>query len=223
MSASSELPPKCQKCLKSAIKNIHNRCDFCRDLEFYEEVLCQLNRITQELEDFKCHAFQPMLKVISSLGNKLPDFPGRPKGFFRRETFLKLLHSEKIKYKKALALQKMERDPNAVIVELKYHFVWNVVHRKPVFGFNKDIFHSVRDIFWGCSELAARFVNLLWLAADHVHIYVESDGEKSVETIVQEIKQYSNNTILQRFIDLKEKLDIEDELWDIAYFSETVG
>jgi hypothetical protein len=39
----------------------------------------------------------------------------------------------KIKYKKALALQKLERDSDGVYVELKYHFVWNIINRRPVF------------------------------------------------------------------------------------------
>jgi hypothetical protein len=30
-------------------------------------------------------------------------------------------------------LQKLDRDPNGVFMKFKYHFVWNVIHRKPVF------------------------------------------------------------------------------------------
>ena len=91
----------------------------------------------------------------------------------------------KIKHKKALVLQKMERDPDGVYVELKYHFVWNVINRRPVFHLTDDIFNDIYDIFLRCSELVGGFVNLLWLASDHLHLYVESDGELSVDQMVQ--------------------------------------
>jgi hypothetical protein len=49
-----------------------------------------------------------------------------------------------------------------------------------------------------------------------------SDGEKSVETIVQEIKRFSKNSILDKFIAIKDRLNTGNELWDTAYFSETI-
>ena len=67
-------------------------------------------------------------------------------------------------------------------------------------------------------------MNLLWLAPDHVHLYVESStAEKSAETMIEEIKRYSNKALLERFVDLKEKSDKGNELWDAAYFIDTVG
>ena len=61
------------------------------------------------------------------------------------------------------------------------------------------------------------------LAPDHVHIYVESDGEKSVETIIQEIKEFSENAIVERFPDAGERVAAGIEIWDEAYFAETMG
>lgn len=224
MDVSTDLPTKCQECAKSAISIIHNKCNFCRDLEFSEEVLCYLNRCIQDPADFKCYAFRPILKLAGSSGKKAPGSAGGSKGLFRKKSFLKLLRSEKIKYKKALALQKLERNPDEVILELKYHFAWNVIHRKSVFSPNEDIFYFVRDTFWGCGELVGGFVHLLWLAPDHVHLYVESStAEKSAETMIEEIKRYSNKALLERFVDLKEKIDKGNEVWDAAYFTETVG
>lgn len=66
-------------------------------------------------------------------------------------------------------------------------------------------------------------MSLLWLAPDHVHLYVNSDGERSVETIVQEIKRYSNKAILSGLIDIKERLNGRIDLWDVSYFSQTIG
>jgi REP element-mobilizing transposase RayT len=128
-----------------------------------------------------------------------------------------------MKYRRALALQKLDRDPNGVFMEFKYHFVWNVIHRKPVFRGNSKYFGFVQDTFLKCGELVGGFTGLLWLAPDHVHIYVESDGEKSVETIIHKIKEFSENAIVERFPDVRERVATGIEIWDEAYFAETVG
>jgi REP element-mobilizing transposase RayT len=51
-------------------------------------------------------------------------------------------------------------------------------------------------------------MDLLFLAQDHVHLYVESDGELSV---------------VEEFSSIKDKLGGDTELWDEAYFVETIG
>lgn len=223
MSVSSEPPAKCRECAKSAVSIIHGKCNFCRELEFHEEVLCHLNRCIQNPADFRCHAFHPILKVVSPSKNKVPDLFGGPKDRLQRKFSMRLLRSDKIKYERALALQKLDRDPDGVFIEFKYHFAWNVIHRRPVFSPNNNIFDFVHNTFLECSKLVGGFVSLLWLAPDHVHLYVESDGENSVETMVREIKRFSNNAILGEFVDIKERLDAGNEIWDAAYFSETIG
>jgi len=139
-----------------------------------------------------------------------------------KESIQKFLQSDKIKYQKALALQKLKDDPNGVFIDIKYHFAWNVIHRKPVFKPTNETFDFFYDTFLKCNDLVGAFVSLLWLAPDHVHLYVNSDGERSVETMVQEIKRYSNKAILSGLNDIKERLNGID-LWDVSYFSQTIG
>ena len=64
---------------------------------------------------------------------------------------------------------------------------------------------------------------MLWLAPDHVHLYVELDGESSVETVVQEIKRFSKKALMSKYDDIKDRLETGNELWDTSYFSETIG
>ena len=85
------------------------------------------------------------------------------------------------------------------------------------------MFNFINDIFSKYSDLVGGFVRLLWLAPDHLHLYMESDGEKSIEVIAQKMKRQSASAILEEFADLKASLDAENELWDKAYFVETVG
>ena len=52
-------------------------------------------------------------------------------------------------------------------------------------------------------EAVGGFVSLLWLAPEHLHLYVESNEETSIETIVQEMKHRSSSVILEEFGNVK--------------------
>lgn len=223
MHTSNELPQKCMECVKSSVTLFHRKCHFCRDLEFQESVLCDLNRCIQSRSDFECHAFQPMLKLVGPSENKKFVSDDSSAREIKEKFFLERLKSDKIKYERALALQKMGRDPDGVYVQLKYHFAWNVSFRRSVFSPVNTFFDVVSDTFLMCSELAGGFVDLLYLAPDHIHLYVESDGELSIEKIVHRIKQFSNDAILEKFPLIRDKIGNDTEIWDKAYFAETIG
>ena len=217
-------PGRCRECTKSSRSMIHGKCSFCQGLEFQEKVLCHLNRCIQNPAVFECYAFQPALKLVGSSDQEISSLPnGVVKGNSLKNGFQELLDSDKIKYQRALALQRLGRDPDSVFVELKYHFAWNVIYRKPVFARPANIFDFVSDTFSKCSEIVGGFVDLRWLAPDHLHLYVESDGSNSVETIAQEMKRMSAAAILAEFDDLKASLGAQKDLWDKAYFVETIG
>lgn len=217
------MPKKCKECARTKVSRPHIKCYTCYELDFQESVLCDLNRCIQDEVDFKCHAFRPALMVVGqSKDGPFDNEPGiaeaPPKG-----SFGEILDSDKIKYERALALQKLKYDPDSIILQLKYHFVWNVTHRTAVFRPANDFIGRVYDAFLGCGETVGGFVNLLYLAPDHVHLYVESDGELSVEDMVCDIKGESAKAILEEFPSLRDKLSGEMDLWDEAYFVETVG
>lgn len=218
-----ELPDKCHGCAKSKYPSVHNNCRFCRDINFKEEVICYLNQCIQDPGNFTCHAFEPILKLVDPSGTKEPNLYAKREEPLKEESITKFLKSDKIKYQKALALQKLKNDPDEVFLDLKYHFAWNVTHRKPVFGSDNTYFDSVYDTFFECNDLVGGSVSLLWLAPDHVHLYIDTDGERSVETMAQAIKQFSANAIRTKLAAIKEKLDNEKDLWDDAYFAETLG
>ena len=66
-------------------------------------------------------------------------------------------------------------------------------------------------------------MDLLYMAPDHIHLYVESDGELPVEEIIHRIKRFSNNAILEKLPIIRDKLSGDTEIWDEAYFVETIG
>lgn len=219
----NELPAKCRECAKSKVSRFHRKCHFCRDLKFQESVLCDLNRCIQDMTDFRCHAFEPILEMVSLSKDSVIGPPDRPSKRLQKKSDLRLFRSDKIEYERALALQKLGRDPDSVYAQLKYHLSWNVTHRMPVFNPINDFFSFAHDTFLLCSEKVNGFVDLLYLAPDHVHLYSESDGELSVEEMVHRIKRFSNNAILKKYPFVREKFIKDAEIWDEAYFAETVG
>jgi REP element-mobilizing transposase RayT len=214
------LPTKCQECVKSSKPFIHSGCTFCKDLGFQEKTLCHLNRCIQTSASFECYAFQPLLKLVQSSGQATRPKPKVPSAEI---TIEKLLDSDKVKYQRALTLQKLARDPEDVMLEIKYHFAWNVIGRRPVFTKLERMIDFICDTITACSKAMGGISYLLWLAPDHIHVYVESDGNVSPDNMAQDLKRLSEAPILKWFPDFIASPDAETGLWDKAYFVETIG
>jgi putative transposase len=146
-----------------------------------------------------------------------------PTNTFRADKIKKLLDSDKSKYRNALAVQRLQRDPDGVYLDLKYHFAWNVACRRAVFEKSADYFDFISDFFLTCGDVVSGYAQLLWLAPDHVHLYVNTEGRDSVETTIRKLKQHSGKAIIDRFPEVAKKLNPKHRLWDKAYFSETIG
>ncbi len=216
----NQFPVTCLECTKSSKPFIHGRCSFCQDLSFQEEVLCDLNRSIQNPTFFECHAFQPLLKLIASSEQETRS---ERKVQYAEITLEKLLDSDKVKYQRALALQKLARNPEDLMLETMYHFAWNVISRRPVFQEPASMIDFISNTITTCSEAVGGFTCLLWLAPDHIHLYVESDGEISPDNMAQKLKRFSEAPILERFPDFIAFSEVERRLWDEAYFVETIG
>ena len=219
----NEVLPKCLECHKFHGSRPIVECPVCRDLKFEEGILCELNRAVQDNLHFVCHAFRPGLKLVDPQGKAKLARPVLTDPRQRHKSIQEIMASDKFKYQKALALQKLNRTPDEFFVELKYHLAWNVRHRKPVFIQEKEYIDFVLDTLAGCGDLVGGAVRLLWLAPDHLHLYLESDGEKSVEVIVRKLKSTLNKATLAQFPMIKKGLDKGGTLWDKAYFTETLG
>jgi REP element-mobilizing transposase RayT len=220
----NEFPEKCQKCQKSHRPVIHSECQFCRDIGFQESTLCDLNRAVQgSRQRFVCHAFEPMTRPVLSLikgGRVLSD---RQQNKGSPDSLEVLLNSDRLKYQRALAVQKLQRDPDTVYMEIKYHLAWNVTARKSIFVGSPYAFDAINNEFSTCGSPVGGLARLLWLAPDHIHVYVESDGEKSVEAIVRYLKRISSKALREASTKPAFCLKAALRIWDKAYFSETLS
>ena len=59
------IPTLCQACYKHYRSTVVNACPFCRDVQFPEEMLCDLVRDHDgDEQTFHCNAFRPTLSVV---------------------------------------------------------------------------------------------------------------------------------------------------------------
>ena len=59
------LPTLCQACYKHSRSTVVKACPFCDDVQFPEQVLCDLVQEGQgEKQPFRCAAFRPALSVV---------------------------------------------------------------------------------------------------------------------------------------------------------------
>ena len=73
----------CKECTKFKSRIIDKDCDICVVLEFGESILCDLNRRSQGLKDFKCRGFRPALKLVG--GSKCQPIKGSCESSRRHE------------------------------------------------------------------------------------------------------------------------------------------
>ncbi len=217
------LPALCRKCARPKMPLSDNECVFCRYIEFHESNFCDLNRSVQSPNAFKCHAFTAVLKPVISLVPSVGNLGDGKEGNRSDSSPVPLLESDKLKYRAALALQRLEREPDAVFAGLKYHLAWNVGKRIPIFAPPVEALEIVNDGFRTSDGVIGGFARVIWLAPDHIHVYVESDGEKSVEEIVRTLKRLSEAVLREEMGSGKSGNKKGKEIWDRAYFAETLG
>ncbi len=213
-------PELCRKCAVPVSKSIHNGCDFCVDLAFDEGILCDLTRSVQNWNEFGCYAFRPVSKPRLSPIESAEDLQDDQKPRIRMFADDALLSSDRFRYRHALAVQRIRSDPDSVNVDLKYHLAWNVARRKPVFSQPADARRLIDNAFSARGKQIGGSAGVLWLAPDHVHVYMESDGEKSIETIVKVLKRVSFHALRASDVPSSGKGRIK---WEKVYFVETIG
>lgn len=209
--------------MKTHTSSIHEECQFCLDMRFPEEILCDLNRNSKDLKGFECFRFWPALKPVALSVIGIETLPDGQKDEARTDNFQALLNSDRLKYQRALAVQRLQRNPDAVFLDLKYHIVWNVPARRPVFTHATDDINILQDAFSTCTALVSGFVSVLWLARDHVHVHVESDGEDSIDKVARKLKRVSATALKRNRTKQGPRHKTDRIIWDNPYFVETVG
>ena len=133
------------------------------------------------------------------------------------------MKSSKVQYQKALFLQKLEREPDAIFCQVKFHMAWSVIERRSVFADPKKHLDVIAVSLFRAQAPSVTDIQLLWLAPDHLHVYCESDGTASPEEIVVHLKRVSEQALVTEFAEALPDRVTPQGFWDESYFMESIG
>jgi len=176
------IPTLCQACYKHYRSTVVTACPFCDDVQFPEQVLCDLVRDGQsEKQPFRCAAFRPALSVV-----RHDEIEARHMEEGSEDT---VDISPKDKWFRAYAVQQLSHNPDLIDFTIRYHVVFSTRQRINVFSseHGAPMADLVRQAALPFEQTT---VHVLWLASDHLHLYIDATPDYSLDEIVHAIREY---------------------------------
>jgi REP element-mobilizing transposase RayT len=205
------IPTLCQACYKHYRSTVVKACPFCRDVQFPEQVLCDLVQEGQsEKLSFRCAAFQPALSVVQ------PDHTDAEHAEEGSEDTVNM--SPKDKWFQAYAVQQLSLHPDLIDFTIRYHVVLSTRQRTNVFSseHGEQIGDMVRQAALSFEQTTA---HVLWLASDHLHLYIDATPDYALDEIVHAIREYLEHEMANLLPALPHS---NQPAWERAYFAEGI-
>ena len=205
------IPTLCQACYKHYRSTVVKACPFCADVQFPEAMVCDLVREGQsEKYPFRCAAFRPGLSVVhhDPTATTHMEEVSADTGSM----------SSKDKWFRAYAVQQLSLNPDLIDFTIRYHVVLSTRQRTNVFSseHGEPIADLVRQAALPFEQTTA---HVLWLAADHLHLYIDATPDYSLDEIVYAIMDDLERETRQ-FPALQHS---NQPVWERAYFTEGIG
>jgi REP element-mobilizing transposase RayT len=175
-------------------------------------MLCDLVREGQsEKQPFRCAAFRPALSVVQ---HDHTDAPHVEEG---SEDTVNI--SPKDKWFRAYAVQQLRRNPDLMDFTIRYHVVLRTRQRTNVFAseYREPMADLVRQAALSFEQTQ---VYVVWLASDHLHLYIDASPDYSLDEIVHAIMDDLEH---ERTHLLPELQYSNQPVWERAYFAEGIG
>ena len=99
---------------------------------------------------------------------------------------------------------------------------WIVRERRPLFSDTQEWVDTLFDIILKSQILSVHYVELLGVAADHVHVYMETDGGMSLEKVIGQLKRLVSQRLMLRFPNIRNVFK-RGQIWEEGYWVETVS
>src|SRR5262249_16688245 len=127
--------------------------------------------------------------------------------------------SPKDKWFRAYAVQQLSLNPDLIAFTIRYHVVFSTRQRVNVFAseHREQIADMVRQAAVPFEHTTA---HLLWLASDHLHLYIDASPEYALDEIVHAIREYLEHEMANLFPALPHS---KQPVWEQAYFAESIG
>jgi REP element-mobilizing transposase RayT len=206
------IPTLCQACYKHYRSTVVNACPFCADVQFPEHVLCDLVQQGQsEKQPFRCAAFRPALAVVRN--DEIEVSPAE-KGSEDTANM-----SPQDKWFRAYAVQQLSLHPNLIAFTIRYHIVLSTRQRINVFA--SEHRESIADLVRQAAVLFEQTTaHVVWLATDHLHLYIDASPEYALDEIVHAIMDDLERERAHLFPALQHS---HQPVWERAYFAESIG
>ena len=206
------IPTLCQACYAYYRSTVIKTCPFCDDVQFPEQVLCDLVRERQsEKQPFRCAAFRPALSVVRH---------GEIEALHMEEGSADTVSmSPKDKWFRAYAVQQLSHHPDLIDFTIQYHVVFSTRQRVNVFAseHRAQIADIVRQAALPFEQTTAHVV---WLASDHLHLYLDATPDYALDEIVHAILDDLEREMAHLFPALPPS---NQPTWEQAYFAESIG
>lgn len=201
------VPQKCQECFKFHNTTVVNSCEICNKMQFPEKNLCDLLRFNETA--FDCASYKPKIQLINDK-TKLKTQPEKSSDNYA---------SQRKKWTQSYLVQQQKQNPDQIQFKLRYHIVLithnlsNVLLDQYYKSFSKILENTARSFY-------DTTIDLIWISSDHIHLYLDSSPDFSVDEIYQEVLKESQRVIYMKHPELKPK---NGDLWERSYFVETFG
>ena len=206
------IPTLCQACYKHYRSTVVKACPFCDDVQFPEEMLCDLVREGHsEKQSFRCAAFRPALSVVQH------DHTDAAHTEDVSENTVSM--SPKDKWFRAYAVQQLSLNPDLIDFTIRYHVVLSTRQRTNVFAseHGEPMADLVRQAALPFEQTK---VYVVWLASDHMHLYIDASPEYALDEIVHTIMEYLEHEMANLFPALQHN---NQPVWERAYCAEGIG
>src|SRR6266702_1568012 len=194
------IPTLCQTCYKHYRSTVVNACPFCDDVQFPEQMLCDLVREGQsEKQPFRCAAFRPALSVVQH---------DHMEARHREEGSADTVHrSPKDQWFRAYAVQQLSLHPDLIDFTIRYHVVLSTRQRTNVFSraHGEPMADLVRQAAVPFEQTTA---HVLWLASDHLHLYIDASPEYALDEIVHAIREHLEHAIASLLPEIERPLSV---------------
>lgn len=208
---------KCDHCTANNVYQPALDCQICLDQNIDERVICDLWQRRLHGDNSTCHAFRPQLALVGR----------KPDTFFSGMASFK----EKTSYFVDVVRQVMSGgcgsssgcggscdagwQPSSALNS--YHIIWSVRNREPLFKATTRYLTFIHEALLSCSTLMNGHCILLWLAPDHVHLYLEIEPDDQVKDVVEDLQVLCHDAVCGYFPELANDSTL---IWEKEFFVE---
>ena len=127
--------------------------------------------------------------------------------------------SPKDKWFRAYAVQQLSLNPDLIDFTIRYHVVLSTRQRTNVFSreHGEPMADLVRQAAVPFEQTTA---HVLWLASDHLHLYIDATPDYALDEIVHAIMDDVEREMAHLFPALPHS---NQPVWERAYFAEGIG